>query len=431
MPQEPAEQPHPPLWLSWLVWSLGAFFYLIGFYQRVAPAVITRELMSQFNLNAAVLGNLSAYYFYAYVAMQLPTGVLADHWGPRRLLSAGALTAGGGGLLFGLAPTLGWAELGRLLIGGAVAVAWVALLKLAGNWFNSRRFATITGMGMLVGVIGAVGAGVPLRLLVDLFGWRAVMVASGALTLALALAIWLFIRDDPSQRGWRSYARAQATELPAMGVVAGVRRIWRYPNTWLLFLAGGGLVGPMLTFAGLWGVPYLGMRYGLGPAEAASICSVMLIGWAVGSPLVGSLSDRVGRRKPVFLSGAVLVFLCWTALVYLPGLPLGGFVGVGIVTGVATGGMIITFAWSKESVPLNLGGTVSGAINMGIMLGPTLLQPLVGWLLDLNWLGEMSQGVRLYRLSAYQISFLPMVAWALLSIVLVSLARETRCRQVG
>ena len=422
---------YPPLWLSGLVWGLGALFYLMGFYQRVAPAVITQELMSQFSLTAAALGNLSAYYFYAYVAMQLPTGVLADHWGPRRLLCAGALVAGVGSLLFGLAPSLVWAELGRLLIGGAVAVAWVALLKLASHWFSPRRFATITGMGLLVGIIGAVSAGVPLRLLVDAFGWRPVMVASGALILAIALAVWVFIRDDPSQRGWRSHAPEQAVNGPAIGVLAGVRQIWRYPNTWLLFFASGGLVGPILTFAGLWGVPYLRLRYGLGSAEAASICSLLMIGWAAGSPLLGSLSDRLGRRKPLFLGGAGVVVLGWGLMLYAPGLPLAVFVGAGIITGLATGGMIITFAWGKESVPANLGGTVSGAVNMGVMLGPTLLQPMVGWLLDRHWAGQMAGGARVYDLHAYQVSFLPMVGWALLAVVLVALARESRCHQLA
>lgn len=422
---------YPPLRLSWLVWGLGALFYLMGFYQRVAPAVITQELMSQFSLTAAALGNLSAYYFYAYVAMQVPTGVLADHWGPRRLLSAGALVAGVGSLLFGLAPSLGWAELGRLLIGGAVAVAWVALIKLASHWFSPRRFATITGMGLLVGVIGAVTAGVPLRLMVDAFGWRPVMVASGVVILGIALAIWLVVRDDPSQRGWRSHASEQAVNAPSIGVLAGVCRIWRYPNTSLLFWAAGGLAGPVLTFAGLWGVPYLRLRYGLGPAEAASICSLHMLGWALASPLIGGLSDRLGRRKPLFLGGAAVELLGWLIMLYLPGLPLAAFVVVSIITGVATSGMIITFAWSKESVPANLGGTVSGAANMGVMLGPTLLQPVVGWMMDLNWDGRMAGGVRLYDLAAFQISFIPMLAWILLSVVLLALARESHCRQLA
>ena len=125
MPTARALHP-PPLPLAWSVWGLAALFYLVAFYQRVAPAVLTRELTDDFGLGAAALGNLSAFYFYSYVAMQVPTGLLADRWGPRRLLSLGALVAALGTLIFALAPTVGWANGGRLLVGGSVAVAFAS-----------------------------------------------------------------------------------------------------------------------------------------------------------------------------------------------------------------------------------------------------------------------------------------------------------------
>ena len=137
---------HPPLRLSWSIWALGALLYLIGFYQRVAPGVMTRELMSDFGLGAAALGNLSAFYFYSYVAMQVPTGLLADHWGPRRLLTLGAAVAGLGTLLFAMAQDAAWANFGRLMIGGSVAVAFVGMLKLAGHWLPPRQYALASGM---------------------------------------------------------------------------------------------------------------------------------------------------------------------------------------------------------------------------------------------------------------------------------------------
>ena len=137
-----------------MIWGLGALFYLSGFYLRVAPAVMTSELMADFAVGAAGLGNLSAFYYYTYVGMQLPTGLLADLWGPRRLLATGALVAGLGTLLFAWAPTLFWAGLGRGLIGGSVAVAFVALLKVAAHWFPPRRFALVSGMALFSGVLG-------------------------------------------------------------------------------------------------------------------------------------------------------------------------------------------------------------------------------------------------------------------------------------
>ncbi len=113
------------------MWGLAASLYLIGFYQRVAPAVMTDELTADFALDATTLGSLSAFYFYSYVIMQIPTGILADRLGPRMLLTLGALVTGLGTYVFATATIVLWAELGRLLIGGGVAVAFVCMLKLA------------------------------------------------------------------------------------------------------------------------------------------------------------------------------------------------------------------------------------------------------------------------------------------------------------
>jgi hypothetical protein len=141
----------PPLALAWTVWGLGALLYLIGFYQRVAPAVITDQLMLEFAIGGAALGNLSAFYFYSYVAMQIPTGMIADRWGPRRLLTVGAGVAALGTALFAFAPTIFLANMGRLLIGASVAVAFVSMLKLASHWFPPKKYAMVSGMALLDG----------------------------------------------------------------------------------------------------------------------------------------------------------------------------------------------------------------------------------------------------------------------------------------
>jgi MFS family permease len=421
---------YPPPWLGWSLWGIGVFLYLMGFYQRVAPAVMTNELMRDFGISAASLGNLSAFYFYAYVAMQIPTGVLADRWGPRRLLSAGAVVAGAGSLLFAMAPALIWANLGRFLIGGSVAVAFVALLKLDSHWFPAQRFSLAAGLALFWGVVGAVGGGVPLRLLVVHFGWRPVMLVSGLFTLLLALAAWAFIRDDPSAWGYHSHSpESGSPDQAAPGPLAGLGQVLRYRNTWLLAWAPAGIAGPLLTFAGLWGVPFLQVRYALSQAAAAAICSVLLIGFAVGGTLMGALSERLDRRKPLFLVGSCVATCGWALMIFLHSLPEWGLVFCAACTGLASGCMIISFAWGKESVPVPLAGTVAGVINMGIMLGPMVLQPAIGWVLDAQWDGRLEQGVRVYSLGAYQLGLALLLAWSLLAFGLLLLARETFCRQ--
>ena len=418
---------YPPLRFAFTVWGLGAAFYLIGFYQRVAPAVITRELMGEFSLGAAALGNLAAFYYYSYVAMQIPAGVLADLWGPRRLLSAGAVIAAVGTLLFALAPGYAVAGLGRLLIGGSVGVAFVAMLKLASHWFAPTRFAMLSGLALACGMIGAVSAGVPQRLLVDAFGWRAVLCASAALTGLLAAAIWLVVRDDPAERGYASYAAAAQNRKTS--IVGGIRRSLATRNVWLVFLISGAVAGPTLTFGGLWGVPFLTTHYGLTTAQAATVTSLLLVCWALAAPIVGALSDRLRRRKPLYVLGALVATAGWSAALLVPGLPLSVLVTLLGLTGCASACAMLGFAIAKESVAAGLAGTVGGIVNMGNMLGGMIMPPMVGWMLDRRWSGEFANAVRVYDFGAYRSGFGLMLVWLAAALVLLVLVRETHCRQ--
>ena len=428
----PLTEKTPSMAAGLTVWGFGAVFYLLGFFHRVAPAVITGELMRDFHISAAALGNLSAFYFYSYVAMQIPTGILADRWGPRRLLTLGALVAAMGAVMFALAPSLAWASVGRLLIGGSVAVAFVGLLKVAASWFPSHRFALVSGLALLFGIVGAVFAGPPLRILVDHFGWRTVVLFSALLTLFVGVGTWVVVRDYPHDKGYRDFSAAPAVSGSPVdsGIIAGVFQVFAYRNTVLLFVIPGGIVGCVLTFSGLWGVPYLTTLHGISPASAATLTSALLVAWAIGGPFFGWLSDRLGDRKKLFLVGCGISVAGWGLIVLVNGMSLTLLVPILMITGFASGCMIISFAFVKESVPAHLSGTVSGVINMGVMIGPMVLQPAVGWVLDRMWTGEMAAGVRAYPVAAYRAGFALMLAWIAVSFISLLFTRETGCRQM-
>jgi len=421
----------PPPHLAWMVWGLGAVLYFIGFFHRVAPAVMTDQLMADFNIGAAVLGNFSAFYFYSYVAMQIPTGILSDLWGPRILLTAGAFVSAVGALLFAAAPTVFIANAGRLLIGGSVAVAYVAMLKLATHWFPSRLFAAMGGLALFCGVVGAVSAGVPLRIMVDRFGWRPIMLVAAAVSMVLTAAIWLIVRDYPEEKGYAGYAKRakHPAESAATSLAAGLKTVLTYKNTWLISLAPAGIVGPILAFSGLWGVPFLTSHYGFSPAGSAAITSLLMVAWAVGGPVLGRLSDRIGRRKPLYLGGSLVSCVGWIVLVYIPGLSTVLLVLLVTVVGFASGAMIIGFAFAKESVPSELAGTATGVCNMGVMTGPMILQPAIGMILEKNWAGVVENGIRYYDLTAYRTGFSLLVGFTVLASVLLALTTETHCRQ--
>jgi MFS family permease len=420
-----------PLWLASAVWLIAALFYLTGFYQRVSPAVMTDELMRSFHIGAGALGNLSGFYFYAYVAMQIPTGVLVDSWGARRLLIWGPLIAAGGTFLFGATTNFALACVGRAMIGGATAVAWVVLLKLATHWFPERKFAMLSGLGLFFGNVGALLAQLPLRVAINDFGWRPVVIGSAMTILLVGVLAAAFVSNDPVDKGYTSYAPAvlQRVEKNRLGdILKGLGKIFAYRNTWLIFLSQGAVVGAILTFTGLWGTPFLKARFGLQPTSAASVCSIMIVCWAVASPICGALSDKIGRRKPIHTLGCALATIGWTALFYVKSLSLAEFAIVAAITSAASGAVVVGFAYGKESLPIRYMGTISAIVNIGNMIGPMILQPAVGHVLDKKWTGTMMHGTRVYELSAYQSGFTAIIAWLLLACVLLSLTRETYCK---
>ncbi len=416
----------PPLRLSFFIWGLAATFYLFGFFQRVTPGVLTEELSATFDLNRAALGNLSAFYFYFYAAMQIPVGLLVDRIGPRRILTAGCLLGGLGALLFGFAPTLAWAAIGRGLVGASVAVGWVSMLMLVAQWFSPGRFASMSGLSLAVGTMGAVLAGVPLRVLSDLFGWRAVMGASGMLAVTLGIVIWVYVRDTPSHRQFKNHVPLRPLHEPTVPLLKALGQTFRYPAIWLIFWIPSGVCGSFLTFTGLWGVPYLTTWYTLSISEASIIITGMLIAFAVGSLFFGACSDKLKNRKRPYLAGAILSLRGFFTLAVAPGLPIGAVSLLLWAAAFGAGSMVLSFGYVKESVPHHLGATAVGITNLGVMVGPLVQQPLLGAILDHY---EQLEGVTgTYSKAGMTVCMLVLAVWVGTSIASLALTRETHAK---
>ena len=277
-----------------LGWLTGALFFFYAWVLRVAPSVMVEELMRDFAVGAAVLGHLSAAYFYGYAGMQIPVGVLLDRFGPRRLMTVAALVCAGGCVLFATGETLAAATVGRFLIGASAAFSLVGAMAIAGQWFRPDRFALLSGLAMALGMAGGVFGQAPLRLAVEATDWRTTTLLLAGAGALLAVAAWATVRDR-----WRGSG--------GLGnVLCGLGVVFRHRQTWLIALAGLATSAPLLGFAGLWGVPFLEAAYGLPRTSAATLTSTMFAGWGFGAPSFGWLSDRIGRRKAPLLIGLTL-----------------------------------------------------------------------------------------------------------------------------
>jgi len=413
----------------WIVWSVAAVFYCYGFFQRVAPSVMVTELMTDFAVNAAVLGNLSAFYFYAYAGLQLPVGVFVDRWGARRMLACAALLCGSGSALFAIADSITMAYAGRLLIGAGAAFTWVGALKLAVEWLPPRRFAMITGMTLMLGMAGAVGGQAPLALAVAAVGWRATLMMAAVFAAGLAGVIWFVVRDRPQSGS----PHAEETDMgnQASGLLRGLKLTLATPQSWIIAVFGAAITAPLLSFAGLWGVPYLMQAYGIDRTAAAATTSMMLIGWGIGAPLAGWASDYIHRRRLPMLIGSVAALLIFSVVIYVPDLPLLTVRILFFAHGLASGVMIIVFAVGREHNRPGAAGATLGFINAFVMASGAFFQPFIGWLLDANWDGTTVAGGRVYSTAAYETALLALVGCSIVTVLAAIMTRETRCQNVS
>ncbi|HET9470994.1 MAG TPA: MFS transporter, partial [Usitatibacter sp.] len=281
-----------------------------------------------------------------------------------------------------------------------------------------------------IGVVGAALAGAPLRMAVDAFGWRGVMAASAAATAAVAVAIWIVVRDDPAERGYASHS-GERLHAAAPSIAAQLVQVARYRNAWLVLAIPGAFSAILFAFAGLWGVPFLVSQYGFGTASAALVATAMLVAWALGGLFFAPLSERLRRRVPVLAGGLAATLALWSIVVLVPGLAPAALVAILLAVAFCAGAFIVVFAFAKESVPAGLAGTASGIANMGVMLGGMLMQPLVGYVLDRHGGALGADGARIRDFAAYRAGFALTFAWGAASLALLAFARETRCRQAA
>ena len=413
--------------LPWLICCLGAFYFGYVYFLRVAPSVMIDQLMRDFAVNAAMLGNLAAAYYYIYAAMQIPFGIAVDNVGPRRVLIGAVLVCATGATLFAAADTLALAFVSRLLIGAGAAAAWVGTMRLTTIWLPPERYAFMVGLTNLIAMLGGAAGQGPLALVIDAVGWRAASYAAAAVGFGIALAFWAtrWLSPTPAAAAAATGGRPRVGVLPVLKLALGRRAAWA------MGAYGALAAGPTLAIAVLWGVPFVMQAYGLGRPAAGAFASTILIGWGVVGPAAGWLSDRLGRRKPLLYAGPLTGLVVWPVLIYVPDLPVPLLYLLAFAAGGSLSGFLVGFAVAKEFTPTAATGTITSLLNASVMISIAVLQVAIGHILDLNWTGEMANGVRLYDAETYRLGFTAIPVLLLVGLAAVRFIPETHCRQIA
>ncbi len=426
----------------WLICVPLAFAFILSYFHRFAMGVIADDLTRDFALtSAAQLGLLSSIYFYTYAVLQLPAGISADVWGPRRTIAAALALTAVGTVVFGWAPDLSWLYVGRLLVSVGVSFIYINIVKFFAAWFRSREFGTISGISSLIGSLGFAFAAVPLALMVESAGWRASFYIMAFFTLLVTVYAWLAVRDTPGEYGWPSIEEIEAAEggarapEPAAKCAVGesLRTVTTNWCTWPPFIAAAGCYSVYMAFAGIWGVPYLMQIYGLPRVDAAGYMVVISVGYMAGGPVIGYLSDRLRSRRWPFFCSMSLLLVSWLVLTVWNGgkPPLTALYPLYFVIGAGAAGLTLTLPCAKEVNPPHMTGIATGLANIGAFLGAALGQPLFGLVLDLKWQGVIEQGVKIYPLEAFRLAFWVCAGLLVLAVMAAFLIRETRCANVA
>lgn len=399
-----------------IAWLITAVYYFYQYMLRSAPSVMMPQLSEAFGLTAMGVASLAGLFYYGYSPFSLVAGVALDRLGPRKVVPIGAAAVGIGALMFATGNNE-LAGIGRLLQGAGGVFALVGAVYIATSNFPASRAATLIGATQMFGMAGgsagqflvgpAIGAGMP---------WQRFWIVMGVIGLVICVLLFVLlpareqtsqVQNEPVRDNW----------LKSAGHALAV--VFRNPQSILCGMIAGLLFIPTTIFDMIWGVRYLQEAQGFDYATAVLRSASVPLGWIVGCPLLGAISDRMGRRKPVIVAAALLLLLCLAWILYGPANVLPPYT-LGLVAGIASGAAMIPYTVIKEVNPPQFGGTATGVINFLNFTFSALLGPVFGWIL-----AAIGGSAGMFSHEHYQTAFEPLLYGVVLAIVLTLLLKET------
>lgn len=392
-----------------VAWLLTAVYYFFQYALRSAPAVMMPQLSDAFGISVVAVASIVGLFYYGYSPFSLVAGAAMDRFGPQRLLPLAACVVGIGALLFATGQRE-VAGVGRFLQGAGGVFALVGAIYIATKNFPASKAATLIGATQMFGMAGgSAGQFVVGPLIGNGLSWKAFWIGMGVFGLLIGVVLFFLIPKEgaaPSSSGLKSTISAFAT-------------VFKNPQSILCGLIAGLLFIPTTIFDMVWGVRYLQEAHNLDYGTAVMRSATVPFGWIIGCPLLGLISDRIGRRKPVIIVSAVVLFNCMAWILFGPSNIFPPYV-LGLIAGIASGAAMLPYTVIKEVNPPEFGGTATGVVNFINFTFSALLGPVFGWNLQ-----KVSGGASQLELPHFQRAFQPMLVGVLIAIVLCLLLKET------
>lgn len=383
--------------LGSIICFVGALFYCYEFILRIIPGALQTELSTALgHISATTFGQISALYYFAYSPMQIPVGMLMDRFGPRRLLTFACLCCTLGSWMFTLTSSMFLVSSGRFLVGFGSSFAFVGVLSLALHWLPRKYFSLVAGLITTLGMLGLVYGEVKITQWSMSIGWEQVLLLIALIGSILSVLVFFIVRDGPE--GYKPH------KYPLPEFFQNVLQVLMSPEVWLIGFVGACLYTSLSVFGELWGKTYLEQAHHLTKVEAAKTISAVFLGWAVGAPVAGYISDYTGKRIVPLVVGAISALVCISLVLYWPHLSYWNLNILLFLYGLFSATEIIVFIMAKECSGAKLSGTVFAATNMIVALAGVVFQPLVGKLLDTFGDSGIIGGEHIYTVVDYQVA---------------------------
>ncbi len=411
----------------WVVCFSGSLFFFFVFIQLNLPNTLGPYLISAFHINVITLGALSASYFYTVVFMLFPAGMLLDRFSTRKIIIFAFSLCIICTIGFAVSQTLWQAILCRALIGVGGAFVLLSNVRLASRWFPSNKLAFIIGLIITFAMFGGLVAQTPATLLIEALGWRYAMLIDGLIGIAMLIVVICCVTDHPP--GHHETVQEQKSTLRTMGFWLMLGLVAKNAQNWLAGLYTSLMNLPIFLFGALWGGLYLMQIHGLTTKNASLVTSMLFIGTMIGSPVLGWLSDTMGRRLLPMIVSAILAIGVILVMMFVTPLPLWILVILFFALGFITSSQVISYPLITESNSPLLTATAEGLASIMIMAGG-FTQPLFGWLMQLHWSHKLVNKVPIYTNSNFQTAIIILPIAFFMSAILAFLAKETFCKNI-
>lgn len=388
------------IWSSWLIASI---FYAYQYILRVMPNIMFNDLVTQFQIDSALFGQFSGFYYIGYSLMHLPIGILLDRFGPKKVMPVCIFLT-----TVGLLPILfsdHWllALIGRFLIGIGSSAAILGTFKVIRLNFEEKHFARMLSFSVTIGLLGAIYGGGPVGYMNKTLGYQAVVQILALMGVVLAIVSYLIM--------------PQEKQVESSNIIKDLKTVFSNKKVLTICFLAGLMVGPMEGFSDAWGAPFLQKVYGFDSVASGYLCSMIYIGMCF-APALSFIAEKTRSYFGVIIASALIMAAAFVAVVLLPLSYLSVSVGL-FITGICCAYQILAIYKASTYVPNHVTGLTTAVANMIIMIFGYVFHSGIGYVIHV--FGGLESPIAF----KYGIAFIPVTLFiAAIGYILISLGEQ-------